>query len=280
MLKTPKLLLAIAVVATLAPLSANAQRVQRATPPPTWEILGETRVGFNVDRDLISIGQADSYYRNRSYDRLRVTADRGEVRLNNLRVRYINGFEETLQVDKSVKPGASIIVDLPGRRSYIAQIEMLYNAVRNSTIPSMFDGWLQPRVRIFGLNTRVGLTSIEEGVPANWQLLGSSTVRFDGDRDIIRLKRDADWYRRRSFERLHLVVSDGHAQVEEIRIIYINGHTETIGVGRGMKQGANLTVDLLGERSYLRQIEIRYRTQPGSSQSGLVKVYGEGRAPL
>lgn len=274
MTRGSRVMLAIAALVWMACTGAIAQ--ERAAPNPVWELLGETRVGFNVDRDVISVGQPDSFYRNRSYDRLRLTADRGEVKLLSLRVRYINGFEEVLPMDRSVRPGASVIVELPGRRSYIAQVEMTYKAEGTSSI---FDTWLKPRMRIFGLNSRVGLASVETAVPANWQLLGGKTVNFRGDRDIIRLTRDEGWYRTRSFDKLHFVVSDGHVLLEDIRIVYINGYTETIGVGRGLRAGTDMAVDLRGERSYLRQIELRYRLQPGGAPRGQVKVYGEGRAP-
>ena len=269
-----RLMLAFAAVAWISCAGAIAQG--RPAPTPVWELLGETRVGFNVDRDVISVGQPDSFYRNRSYDRLRLTADRGEVKVLSLRVRYINGFEEVLPLDRSVRPGASVILELPGRRSYIAQVELTYKAEGTSSI---FDTWLKPRMRVFGLNSRVGLTSVEEGVPANWQLLGGKSVNFRGERDVIRLTRDEGWYSTRRFTKLHLVVSDGHVMLEDIRIVYINGYSETIGVGRGLRAGTDLAVDLLGERSYLRQIEMRYRLQPGGAPRGQVKVYGEGRAP-
>lgn len=274
MTRRSRLMLAIAALTWISCAGARAQ--DRPAPTPVWELLGETRVGFNVDRDIISVGQPDSFYRNRSYDRLRLTTDRGEVRLLNLRVRYINGFEEVLPMDRSVRPGASTIVDLPGRRSYIAQVEMTYKAEGKS---SVFDTWLKPRLRVFGLNSRVGLGSVDDVPRPNWHLLGGKTVSFRGDRDVIRLTRDEGWYSTRNFDKLHLVVSDGHVLLEDIRIVYINGYAETIGVGRGLRPGTDLAVDLRGDRSYLRQIEMRYRLQPGGSQRGQVKVYGESRAP-
>lgn len=273
MMRISREMLALAAIAWISCTAAIAQG--RPAPKPVWELLGETRVGFNVDRDVISVGQPDSFYSNRSYDRLRLTADRGEVRLLSLTVRYINGFEEILPMDRAVRPGDSAIIDLPGRRSYIAQLELTYKAEGKS---SVFDTWLKPRMRIFGLNSRVGLASTEEGPRPNWHLLGGKTVSFRGERDVIRLTHDEGWYRTRSFNKLHLVVSDGHVLLEEIRIVYINGYLETIGVGRGLRAGTEMTIDLRGERSYLRQIAMRYRLQPGETQRGLVKVYGEGPA--
>ena len=32
-----------------------------------WELLGEQRVGFRVDRDVIRIGQSEDWYRTRRY---------------------------------------------------------------------------------------------------------------------------------------------------------------------------------------------------------------------
>jgi hypothetical protein len=48
-------------------------------------------------------------------------------------------------------------------------------------------------------------------------------------------------------------------------------------VGRVLRRGTDLTVDLPGERSYLRQIEMTYRARPGNWQRPTLKVYGEGR---
>ena len=255
-------------------LAAAPSHAQRPMPTPKWELLGETRVGFSVERDVISVGQPDAFYRNRSYDRLRLTADRGEVRLRSLRLRYINGFEETLPLERSVRPGASVVVELPGRRSYIAQIEMTHSAEGKS---SLFDSWLKPHLRVFGLNSRIGLAPLESGPEPSWILLGENAVSINGTRDVIRLGRDEEWYRTRSFDKLHLVVSEGKIQLETLRILYINGYDETVFVGRDLRAGTDLVVDLPGDRSYLRDIEISYRTRPESAQRAIVKVYGEGR---
>jgi hypothetical protein len=260
-----------AIASSILPVCAQ----ERTAPAATWELLGETRVGFNVARDVISVGQSYSFYRSRSYDRLRLTADRGAVRLKSLQLRYINGFEETLPVERAVRPGASVVVELPGRRSYIAQIEVTHSAEGS---PGLFDAWLQPQLRVFGLNSRIGLSPAEAEPPPNWTLLGEKTVDFTGSRDVIRLANDEAWYRLRSFDTLHFVVSEGKVRLEDVQIVYINGYAEKISVGRDLRHNTVLAVDLTGKRSYLREIGITYQTWPGSPSRAAVKVFGESRA--
>ena len=270
--------LVMLVCATTLTTGTMALAQGRSDPKPIWELLGDTRVGFAVTRDVVSVGQSYSFYRNRSYDRLRITADRGEVKLQSLLVRYINGYEENLPLDKSVRPGASIVVELPGRRSYIAQIEMTYNAVGGNTFGGVFDQWLQPRVRVFGLNSRIGLSQVEADTPPNWTMLGQDTVSFTGTGHVIRLANDEAWYNSHRFNRLRFIVSEGKIQLDDLRIVYLNDFTETVLVGRDLRQGTDLAVELPGERSYLREIQLNYRTWPGSPNRAIVKVYGEGRS--
>ena len=270
--------LVMLVCATKLTAGTVALAQGRSDSKPLWELLGETRVGFAVARDVVSVGQSYSFYRNRSYDRLRLTADRGEVKLQSLLVRYINGYEEKLPLDKAVRPGASVVVELPGRRSYIAQIEMTYNAVGGNTFGGVFDQWLQPRVRVFGLNSRIGLSQVAADTPPNWTMLGQGTVSFTGTGHVIRLANDEVWYNLHRFKRLRFIVSEGKIQLDDLRIVYINDFTETVLVGRDLRQGTDLAVELPGERSYLREIQLNYRTWPGSPQRAIVKVYGEGRS--
>ncbi len=270
--------LVLLVCATTLTSGTIALAQGRSDPKPLWELLGETRVGFAVARDVVTVGQSYSFFRNRSYDRLRLTADRGEVKLQSLLVRYINGFEEKLPLDKSVRPGASVVVELPGRRSYIAQIEMTYSAVGGETLGGMFNQWLQPRARIFGLNSRIGLSQVDAETPPNWTMLGQDTVSYTGMGHVIRLANDEQWYKAHWFKSLHFIVSEGKLQLDDLRIVYINGFTETVLVGRDLRQGTDLAVELPGERSYLREIHMNYRNWPGSPKRAIVKVYGEGKS--
>jgi hypothetical protein len=382
----------------LNPLPAEAQRrpAERVTSAQqgSWDLLGETRVGFGVDRDVISIGRSETDYRNRSYDKLRLNAERGDVRMREVKLRYINGVTEDIPAERMLRAGESMILDLRERRSFLSQIELTYGARESGG--GFLGRWNQPRVKVYGLNRGSGLPPRDlagwdeigqtltgrgddnvtitvgrregrfgqlrlrnEGQPLtlrsaavrfgngetqtirldgqrletgettrgidvdgqqrfierivlrfdrlsgpvrgavtafgnpapgagrtpppatrvepqrSWVPLGEQTVTFRGDRDVIKLGNDENWYRTRSFDKLHFISAQGDIQLEEIRITYINGYAETVRVNREITRSAALTLDLPGRRSYLKEIEMRYRTSPGSDARGLVRVFGE-----
>ena len=60
-----------------------------------------------------------------------------------------------------------------------------------------------------------------------------------------------------------------------IRLVYLNGHTEDLRVDRRIRAGGDLRVELRGDRSYLRQIEMTYRARPNFEGRTVVKVFGE-----
>jgi hypothetical protein len=94
-------------------------------PKPGWQLLGQQAVGFGVDRDVIRINPFDDW-RNRGYDRLHFVAENNDLHLISVRVVYQNGFGENVRVDRLIRAGDDLALDLPGRRSYLREIEMVY----------------------------------------------------------------------------------------------------------------------------------------------------------
>jgi hypothetical protein len=138
---------AIAVVLLLQPAAAQRDRDRRPDRPDAAEVdrevlLGEKSVGFRVDRDTINIGQSEDWFRNRSFRSLRFHADRNDVHMMALRLVYLNGHAEDLRVDRRIRSGGDLRVNLRGDRSYLKQIEMTYRSRPN------FEG--QAVVRVFG----------------------------------------------------------------------------------------------------------------------------------
>ena len=106
-------------------------------------------------------------------------------------------------------------------------------------------------------------------------LLGEQTVGFGVDRDIIRISHGEDFYRReRPFRNLHIVAERNDVHLMSIRIVYLNGYAESWNVNQLIRAGGETVVDLRGDRSYLREIELVYRSRRNFAGKAVVRVYG------
>ncbi len=398
-MKTKSIAVALLLGLAAAP-PALAQRGDRSWSAENWELLGEERVGFGVDRDVITLPHNEDHYRNKMYRRLRFVAEGGDIRLRALKLVYINGHVEDLPVGRTLTPGQNLDVDLRGERSFLRQIEMVYQSRFGLSIgdrgvrlnlarvkvygdnvrggggggekptpkPISIRGWetlaqetfdrrserveikvgrregrfgqialhldgerisvrevrirfgngqvqtyrftqeLEPGVlsspidlageqrfidtvtvvmnpgRRFG-NAAITLLGTERpaGIPGtngpvspDWVPLGRQRVGYQTDRDVIRVGQTEDWFRERAFDKLHFVVTNNDVEMGNLRITYLNGYTETVPVNRVLRAGSTTSIDLPGRRSYLREIEMTYRTRPTfRTNRAEVSVYGE-----
>jgi hypothetical protein len=108
-----------------------------------------------------------------------------------------------------------------------------------------------------------------------WLLLGEKSVGFGVDRDIIRIGQGEDWYRERRFRTLHFIAERNDVHMMSIRLVYFNGFGEDFRVDQLIRQGDDLPIDLRGERSYIRAIEMTYRSRPNFRGEALIRVFGE-----
>ena len=247
---------AVALCLMLLALPAQAQRKS------DWILLGEKSVGFLVDRDTIDIGRSEDWFRNRSFRMLHFEAERNELHLISLRIVYMNGHTEEIRVDKEIRPGRQVAVDLRGDRSYLRRIEMIYRSR-----PS-FRG--QAVLKVYGEPARPQRPEREDRL-----LLGEATVGFAVDKDVINVSRQEDWFRNRAFRKLYFEAERNDVHLLSLRIVYFNGHTEDYRVDKLLRQGRELEVDLRGDRSFLRRIEMTYRARPSFRGQAVVKVYAE-----
>ena len=109
----------------------------------------------------------------------------------------------------------------------------------------------------------------------DWVLLGQQSVGFRVDRDVINVGQSEDWFRNRSFRALHFMAERNAVHMMSVKLVYLNGYTEEFRIDRLIPQGGQLPIDLRGERSYLKQIEMVYRSRPDFRGEALVKVFGE-----
>lgn len=376
----------------LLALPGSFALAQRPGDSDRWELLGEQTVGFRVDNDSIILRHNEEWYRNRGYRALQFQAERNDVHLISLRIVYLNGHAEDIRVDRLIRRGSGLEVDLPGERSYLRQIDMRYRSnvgislgpdgirlqqavvkvygeragrgpppvalprfdemdtqrfnrtdaevvlrpgrdsgrvasiklrstgemieirritirfangeTQNVRIDRRFeqdqetdaidlDGrrprsiervtvTLDPRRRP-GRAALVLLGSRAEGqadrddpyLRRGWSLLGEQTVGFAVDRDIIEVNQSEEWYRNRRFRALHFVAERNDVHLMGLRIVYMNGVGEDLRLDQRIPSGSSAEVDLRGARSFIRRIEMTYRSRPGFGGRAVIKVYGE-----
>jgi hypothetical protein len=238
-----------------------------------WELLGEKTVGFQVDRDVINVGQNEEWFRDRRYRTLHFLAEGNDIYMIGIRLVYLNGLGEDFRVDRLIRRGEDLPMDLRGERSYLSRIEMTYRSRPD------FRG--QAVIKVYGepVRRRGADGPDAEQAGRGEVLLGEQRVGFRVDRDTINIGQSEDWFRNRAFGALRFHADGNDVHMMAIRLVYLNGHSEDLRVDRQIRAGGDLRVDLRGDRSYLRQIEMTYRSRPNFEGQAVVRVYGVPAPP-
>lgn len=101
-------------------------RAPQARLGPDWERLGAKSVDRNRDRDVIQLSRRDG-----SFDALRLTADRNDVRIRRIEVKYGNGVQHEVDVDRRIRQGElSDVIELRGKRGrYVDRVVLVYETI-------------------------------------------------------------------------------------------------------------------------------------------------------
>ncbi len=274
---------AVAVVLVMAAAMATdafAQRRDRGSRGE-WQLLGEKRVGFRVDRDIVRINQPEEWFRTRAFRRIHLVAEGSDIHLINVRLVYLNGYGEDFRVDRLIQDGDDLPIELRGERSFLREIEFTYRAR-----PS-FAG--QATMRIFGepSRRRDGPPPAMSGPPpiiggdrdrdrdrrADWTELGCKQVSLFGrDRDSIRVGR-----REGRFQAIRLYVRGADVEMLDLQVVYANGQSDDVRVRSVIRQGDRTRpLELAGDRGRsIDRIDMVYRTIPNFK--GLATVCVEGQ---
>jgi hypothetical protein len=218
-----------------------------------WVLLGEKSVGFRVDRDAINIGQGEDWYRDRRFRELHFVADRNDIHMMNIRLVYFNGFAEDFRVDRLIRDGEDLPIDLRGDRSYIRRVEMTYRSRPD------FRG--EAIIKVYGEPARRGPPGPPPGpgpsAGRDWIELGCQEVALFGkDRDAIRVGR-----REGRFSAIRLHVRGSDVEVLDLKVIYANGEPDDIPVRHFIRAGDRTRpLDLRGRERSIDRVEMRYKT--------------------
>jgi hypothetical protein len=245
---------AVATDALAQPRDRFEREGRRGGFDPDWVLLGEKSVAFRVDRDVINIGHGEDWYRDRRFRQLRFVADRNDVHMMSIRLVYHNGFAEDFRVDRLIRQGDSLPLDLRGDRSFIRRIEMVYRSRPD------FRG--EAVIRVFGEPSRRGPPPpppppMPGPGPAAWVELGCQQVALVGkDRDTIRVGR-----REGRFKAIRLHVRGADVEVLNLRVIYANGEPDNLEVKHFIRQGERTRpLDLRGWERAIDRIDMAYKT--------------------
>jgi hypothetical protein len=101
-------------------------------------------------------------------------------------------------------------------------------------------------------------------------LFGAQTVGFGVDRDVIRVGAEVG-----KFDKVRLRVLDNDIYLNEMKVVYGNGESETLAVAADVKQNTRTKwFNLKGDR-FIKEIQLVYRARPGFRGQAHVEVFGQ-----
>lgn len=240
-------------LAAVAPAEA-----QRGGGAGNWELLGEERVGFGADRDVITLRNDENFYRNKAYRRLRFVAEGGEVRMRSIRLTYLNGHAEDVQFDKTLRAGQEVDVDLRGERSYLRQIEMVYKAKFGISLGQGGVRLNQPTIKVLGDNVRGGPPGRPEPGPGprpgagGWDTLASERFSVRDEEVQMRVGR-----RDGRIGQIRLQNRGERINVREVRIRFGNGETQVVRLGQRLEDGEqSRPIDVEGATRFIQSVTV------------------------
>ncbi|HMN38507.1 MAG TPA: DUF2541 family protein [Hyphomicrobium sp.] len=101
-------------------------------------------------------------------------------------------------------------------------------------------------------------------------LFGAQYVGFGVDRDVIRVGAEIG-----KFERIRLRVLDNDIFINEMKIVYTNGETDTLAVNANVPKNSRTNwIDLKGDR-FIKEIQLVYRSRPSFRGQARIEVFGK-----
>ena len=107
-------------------------------------------------------------------------------------------------------------------------------------------------------------------IRANWEFLGTKTVNYKLDRDVLRITAKEG-----AFTKLKLQVTGGSLNMHKMIVEYGNGKKEEINLKHNFnRRSDSRVIDLNGGKRIIRDITFIYDTKDRSRRRAKVHVYG------
>lgn len=180
-------------------------------------------------------------------------AEGNDIHMMSIRLVYLNGFSEEFRVDRLIRRGEELPMDLRGERSFLARIEMVYRSRPNFRGDALIKVYGEPSHR------RDGPPPVAIAPPDRdeWVELGCKQVALIGkDRDAIPVGR-----REGRFKAIRLQVRGADVEVLDLRVTYANGEPDEIPVRNLIRADSRTRrLDLRGFARSIERVDLTYRT--------------------
>ncbi len=221
-----------------------------------WELVESNSVDRRNDRDVIRLGKDEG-----RYDAIRFSAENNDVILRSVTVKYGNGSEENLKVNRRLREGDDTnILELSGRKGrFIDRITMEYGTVGRGP---------RAKVAVWARNSGNRKTHGTGFGPA-WEKIASKRTNRTRDRDTFNI-RENDRY-----DALRLRVIDNGVEVHMMQVKYGNGKSHEVDVKRRIHEGTSTDpIDLRGEKGR-KVVQIILVTETfGNGPRAEVEIWG------
>jgi hypothetical protein len=115
----------------------GAVETQEATETPAWELLGQRKVNFGVDRDVIPVTVTEG-----TFSKLKLTVLHNGIELLDLKVFYANSDVQDIAIRKYIAAGGETrVIDLTGEERVIRKVQFIYETKGRKPVRATLQLW-------------------------------------------------------------------------------------------------------------------------------------------
>jgi len=229
-----------------------------------WVLLGEHRVGFQTDSDIIRLNRDEGWFRS-----LRLDAERSDVFVSKVTLVYLNGFREDIEVNRMLRAGErSPAIDLGDERSFIREIVLTYRARPNySGEPAL--------VQVYADQSRDNTNTVRNRYRDDeFRELATQRVNLGDDGVTLNPERSD------RVGTIRLSARQNAIYVRRIEIEFRNGERQVEQLQQSIEEGRpSRAIDLAGDRRSIASVTVVMRPQPSRRLANLVLSGRDEGAP-
>ncbi|MCC6621070.1 MAG: hypothetical protein IT385_07430 [Deltaproteobacteria bacterium] len=229
-----------------------------------WERLGERKVAFMGDKDVIEVTAKEG-----RFNAIRLDVDEGDLEMYNVVVHFGDGSSFSPDTRWNFDQGTrSRIIDLPGDARFINRVVFHYRSKLK----------LKGRatLTLFGRHPDAAPAPVPvappEPVPApeaRWEKLGQRQVKFVGDKDTIPVT-----YKEGRFTAIRFDIDDGDLEMFNVVVHFGNGEKFSPDTRWNFDQGSrSRVIDLPGEARFVKKVDFYYRSKIKKGRA-TINLYG------